>query len=552
MDQGVRELTGVTRNQNVIVVLPQDAASMPTFLEPALERVDRAVPETQLLVLTPDAETAIAAARSLAGFGEGEELLVLPVTTARRATRRLRAGPVHAVAGAPDSILELIHHSAVKLAGVRSLVIAWADTLLEGGAGDALAAILSELPKDASRTVVTSRVSPQVEELAERYARRARRVGDVAAVASPPISVRYVTTSAAGRTSALRRLLDDVDPESASVYVRTDASARAVSELFRDLGFGHAGSTLSVTRGEPFPEARLLVLFELPTGRSELQQLVAGRDAEVVALVQPAQLEALRTLSAGGRVSPFVLSGSGSAARAREQLVRDELRHGLEGGAPARELLALEPLLDDFDGIELAAALLQILEHERRERTRAPQLDTQPRGTTWTRLYLNTGVRDGVSARDIVGAVLGETGLARDRLGRIDVRESHSTLEVAAPDAERVVRRLTGVEVRGRRIVARVDADDRSTRPARPRSEGSSRPPGRHSGAGGASSSGRSGPGRSGPGRSGPGRPGPGRPGAGRAESGSRSTGRPPTGRPPAPGRRPDSERRPRGDEARD
>ncbi|HET7585466.1 MAG TPA: DEAD/DEAH box helicase [Gemmatimonadaceae bacterium] len=478
MDPEARDLSGVTRHQNVIVVLPQDTASMPAFLAPALERVDRAVPETQLLVLTPDPDTAIAAARELTTLDHAQALLAMPVTTPRRAIRRLRAGPVHAVAGNPDALLELIRHSAVKLAGVRALVIAWADTLLDQGSGDALAAILAEIPREAARTVVTSRVSPEVEELAERYARRARRVGDVAAMQLRPVPIQYVTTSAAGRTTALRRLLDDLDPDSAAVYARTDASAQAVGELIRDLGFAHASGTLSVTRGEPVPDAKLLVLYELPTARAELQQLVAGRGVNVVALVRPAQLEALRSLAAGGAVTPLVLSGSGAAARAREERFRAELRQALSGGAPARELLTLEPLLDDFDGIELAAALLRLLEDERRVRTAAPeQPGAQPRGTAWTRLFINAGARDGVSARDIVGAVLGETGLARDRLGRVDVRESHSTLEVAAPDAERIVRTMTGVSVRGRRLVVRVDSDDRPARPSRPRAESARRGP---------------------------------------------------------------------------
>ncbi len=61
MDQDleVRERPAVARNQNVLHVLPHDAAAVSQFIEPALGRLDPENADTQLLVLTPDTETAV-------------------------------------------------------------------------------------------------------------------------------------------------------------------------------------------------------------------------------------------------------------------------------------------------------------------------------------------------------------------------------------------------------------------------------------------------------------------------------------------------------------
>jgi len=48
-------------------------------------------------------------------------------------------------------------------------------------------------------------------------------------------------------------------------------------------------------------------------------------------------------------------------------------------------------------------------------------------------------------------------GLAKTELGRIDVRETFSVVDVAAAVADRVVKELTGVTIRGRRAMARLD-----------------------------------------------------------------------------------------------
>jgi ATP-dependent RNA helicase DeaD len=64
-----------------------------------------------------------------------------------------------------------------------------------------------------------------------------------------------------------------------------------------------------------------------------------------------------------------------------------------------------------------------------------------------------------------VGAIVGEAKIAADRIGKIEVRELYSLVEVCAEDAERIVVALTGATMRGRRLTAHVD---RGAGPARP------------------------------------------------------------------------------------
>ncbi|HEV2180706.1 MAG TPA: DbpA RNA binding domain-containing protein, partial [Gemmatimonadaceae bacterium] len=147
----------------------------------------------------------------------------------------------------------------------------------------------------------------------------------------------------------------------------------------------------------------------------------------------------------------------------------------------------LEPLLGDFDAASVAAAALRLLEAERARRTphakqpspNAPAAapaaapEAAPRGPRRTpaggavRLFVNVGERDGVSPRDLVGAIANEAGIAGSRIGRVEIRDSHSLVELEAADAERAVEALTGANIRGRRVSARVDRD----RPPRERGE---------------------------------------------------------------------------------
>jgi hypothetical protein len=360
------------RSQNVVHILPQSTDSVPRFLTGPLERVDPASGGTQLVVITEDAESAIALAEAvlrLTGLG-GIELF--PVTTARRAARLIQGRPVLAVAGAPSDIADLIRGSQLKLQDVRCVVLAWADDVLDGDA-DAIAAlelVMTELPKDADRVLVTSRADARVDAFVERYLRRARRMDEQSLPDdAEPVSLQYLTATAGSRPAALRRLLDDIDPPSAAVIVGSGSAASDVSAMLKTLGYPGEG-TVQVVHGDAIPQTHAVIFYGIPANRHHLAAAVKAGAVRIIALVQPREVQQLRRM-AGGEVKPLTLDKAGKSARDREHILRRELSGVLESGVPAREILALEPLLDRFDGIEIAAAALRLLERERATRKSA-------------------------------------------------------------------------------------------------------------------------------------------------------------------------------------
>lgn len=478
-----RERSIVSRNQNVMYVLPHDSAAIEQFMGPVLEQLaaldvaDEPSRGPRAVVVTPDAESAVAVARWVASRAS-DAPRAIAATGAARTARLIAAQPAPLVVGPPDQLLELVRRAALKLDDVRAVVIAWADGLVDAGAVPSLEALMGEMPKESARTVVAARSTPEVEALVEQYARRPRRVGSAPADAVEPLAVRFVITSAATRSIALRHLLDALDPPGAAIYVRSDDSERDVRDMVRTLGY--AGDAIVRVVRQATPSAALVILYDLPPSRSELDALAASAPNQVVALVQPKQLTALAALAGAARLSPFSLDASLAAARASDQRTRDELRSILERGLPTRELLTLEPLLGDFDAASLAAAALHLLEAERGRRVpnatpaapnamtaaaagpasdaaaRAPR---RPAPGGQVRLFVNVGEKDGVSPRDLVGAIANEAGIAGSRIGRVEIRENHSLVELDAADAERAVQALGGANIRGRRVSARVDRD---------------------------------------------------------------------------------------------
>jgi ATP-dependent RNA helicase DeaD len=73
-----------------------------------------------------------------------------------------------------------------------------------------------------------------------------------------------------------------------------------------------------------------------------------------------------------------------------------------------------------------------------------------------TRLYVNAGNQMGVAASDVIGAILGETGLPAKSVGAVDVRERHLFVDVASEHVRSIVSKLNRALIKGRRIKVKV------------------------------------------------------------------------------------------------
>jgi len=157
---------------------------------------------------------------------------------------------------------------------------------------------------------------------------------------------------------------------------------------------------------------------------------------------------------------------TGSAAVADLQ---QQLRSALETEDTAPYLLALEPLFEEHDPAEVAAAAVALL----RKKTPpaappAPELSNAGApAPAWAKLFFGVGERDGLSTGDLLGAITGEAGVPGTSVGRIDIKESHTLVEVHDEVAKKVIAALNGTTIRGRAVRADFDRPKRGTGGAR-------------------------------------------------------------------------------------
>jgi ATP-dependent RNA helicase DeaD len=201
------------------------------------------------------------------------------------------------------------------------------------------------------------------------------------------------------------------------------------------------------------PRAEIVIAFDPPDPPRLGQLLQAG---QVVLLVPPGSEPYVERIASPRR--PLRLAGPLEAAADSVARRRGAIARRIDGGRLEQALLTLAPLFDRHDATAVAAAVYDLWV-EAASVTAAPPVapvipDAQP---VTTKVFVGVGKIDGATPNDLVAVLTKEVRVAREKIGRIELRDAYSLVELPAQEAERIASALNGVTIRRKRVVARID-----------------------------------------------------------------------------------------------
>jgi ATP-dependent RNA helicase DeaD len=109
-------------------------------------------------------------------------------------------------------------------------------------------------------------------------------------------------------------------------------------------------------------------------------------------------------------------------------------------------------LFERYDPVTVAAALLELWS----KAGVSPVSASAPTAET-AKVYVGAGKKDGVTPHDLVAVLTKDLRVQREKIGRIELRDTFSLIEIPSSEAEHVARGLNGSTIRQRRVTARVD-----------------------------------------------------------------------------------------------
>ncbi len=470
----------------------------------------------QALIVCPTRELCLQITNDLTSFkksaGHISVTAVYGGTSISMQIRDLKKG-THIVVATPGRLIDLIERKAINLDQIHYVVLDEADEMLNMGFKEDIEFILKNTPNRQSTWLFSATMPPEIRQVSKRYMDKPFEItiGKVNA-GNANIDHQYYTTQHHNRYEVLKRIIDFNPGLYGIVFARTKADTQDIAErltregydidaihgdlsqqqrdkvmgLFRDKSIQLLIATDVAARGIDVTGITHVINYELPddvevythrsgrTGR-------AGKSGISVSIVTPKELYRLRQIERllNTRMHKMDIPSGKDVCRKQffhfiDKMLQADISHGeYETYIPLLkekfEHIDKEEILQRVAALEFDrflkyyenAADLNMREEKRTERrgegaARERGVDTRGRkfaaNGNYQRLFVNLGTKDGFYKASFLQFILDMSELKKDVLGRIDMKEMTSWIEIEPSAGKKMIRALDGKNYRGRKI----------------------------------------------------------------------------------------------------
>jgi ATP-dependent RNA helicase DeaD len=405
---------------------------------PMLQYVDPSEDDVQGLVLTPTRELCIQVTQALRAYGKRKGVDVVAVfggAPIRSQQAQLRAGG-QVVVGTVGRVKDLISRHSLVLHACRFVVLDEADEMLDLGFLEDVEKILSLTPSSRQTALFSATMPLEIRRLADQYLYDPVTIKvETATLTVDTVEQFALEVSPRDKPDALARVLEAERPEQALVFVRTKIRCDQLYRSLRDKGMN-----VKALHGDMSQGSRDGVMISFKDGRLPLLIAtdVASRGLDISGISHVINFDV--------PMSPDLyvhrIGRTGRVGRSGRAITFYEPRQ-------VRDIQAIE----NHAGVKLSpwvkdARVAPTPVKAPPKRHSKPHVS--PNGEGPARKVIVAGGRaDGIEPSDIIHAITAAAGLDGEAVRNVRVLERFAFLEVPARDAERVIERTCGTEVRG-------------------------------------------------------------------------------------------------------
>ena len=465
---------------------------------PAIEMIDPDLEGVQVLALCPTRELAMQAAAEVEKFARYKKgvkvVAVYGGASMEKQIFQLKKG-ANFVIGTPGRIMDHLRRRTLRLGSLRMVILDEADEMLNMGFREDIETILAQAPEER-QTVLFSATMPQpILDITREYQKNPVMVaiGSERSRTAENIEQFYFDCPMGRKMDVLNLLLAKYDPKLSVVFCNTKKMVDELSEYLTNAGYQAVG-----IHGDMRQSARTQVMASFKSHRTRI--LIAtdvaarGIDVENVDAVFnfdiPQDIEFYvhrigRTARAGKEGKAYTLiSGRRQFYQLRDimastgaKIVQAEIPSASEiyesrlsqFAASLAESLAQplpegEAMLHRLTGMGLTAeqvaeaALERLLAGQRKALPEVQVVSRrgESRDGKQTGVVLSIGRRQRIAPNFILGAIADATGIPGKQVGKIDIYDDYTVVQLGAEDARLTAETMATCRINGHKTEVRL------------------------------------------------------------------------------------------------
>ncbi|MCP9237794.1 DEAD/DEAH box helicase [Lewinella sp. JB7] len=496
---------------------------------PVVDGIDPELDAVQALILCPTRELCLQISKDLtefARFRKGVNVVaVYGGASAGDQIRAIRSG-ANIVVGTPGRTLDLINRKKLVVDQLKRVVLDEADEMLNMGFQEELNGILDATPKEKQTLLFSATMPKEARKISTDYMNDPQEISiDHTDAGNSNITHLYYKVKGSDRFRLLKLLVELNDDMYAVIFCRTRREVDGVAE---DLRFaGHAADALHgdmsqaqrddvmkrfrkgrikllvatdvAARGLDVSDLTHVINYNLPdapevyvhrsgrTGR-------AGKEGIAVSIVTGRELRKLRDIERYGKIE-FEEAPIPSQEEVYQRRAMNFVETLRAAELTDQKLLGLLPeITDALKGLDRDALIQHIVafgladfskqigggkavEAPREDNTRDKKERRERRSNvSYTKLCMGAGRRQGYTVPQVIGMLNRNLPGRKIDLGKIDLQNNLTFIDVDEKEAGRVVAAFDGVRDKGQELNLRIydgngPATDDGDRDKRPRNK---------------------------------------------------------------------------------
>jgi ATP-dependent RNA helicase DeaD len=508
-------------NTDLIALAQTGTGKTAAFGLPLLQLVRPQERHVQAVVLCPTRELCVQVASDMAHYARyADQCSIVAVyggASMETQIRQIRAG-AHILVATPGRLVDLLVRQVVALDKVARVVLDEADEMLNMGFRDAVDLILEAAENRQTLWLFSATMPAEVRAIADTYMRKPLEIGIASRQqANADIEHVYHICRPEHRYAALKRIVDAHPGIYGLIFCRTRAETKEIAEQmirdgynadalhgdlaqsdrdrvmqrFRERHLQLLIATDVAARGIDVSDLSHVIHYGLPdepevyihragrTGR-------AGRKGVSISIITPKMEERIRLIERRARITfarNAIPTGTEVCERQlfyiiqniRDQEVqREQMAPFLPKIYEALQDLSKEELIERFASVEFNRFLAYYrdaidINVGSRPRANGQLSDRTPSSgsTTQQRLFVNVGLVDGIQKKDLLSLLIHDFHIPKHAIGKVDIRRTHTLLDVEATYVQEVQRGMSSFNVNGRRIRVNEDNRGHTAAPAR-------------------------------------------------------------------------------------